>query len=430
MQIRAITVSAAGMTGERNVRNNELKVQPEENVFGAECKVTISQEGRKLSRKQQVTQTEKSLQDMKTVRLLQQCQEETEQEKGIKDGYREELDAISKKVSDLNRSDSKTADKDEAIEKQQEVLRAMRNQKAFQKEQNEKRAKEAQQMAMKSAGYKEEVDANNRDLLTLLKTMREAEKAGDERESGEMKDNSKDAGSVDAINSVGDVIRNSSTQFMMSSIKREWSVEEAITGLREEGRQHLKLADTVTQNMLNEIKSDIAAIDDALYTDEQINEMRNLLLDGMSNHELAEGFRERGWKTGLELNYDDIENNRSQGMQNLRDALDLRLWNYKINPLGGMQQTKKSMMLTASDVDLGEAGQNVLGETSRKLAEEVKDLIDERNDVDRIPEEERPEEEEEEQEERLEELQEQQAAVQEKAIQPGNPERPPVIVVG
>lgn len=63
MQIKAITVNAAEMMAERQsiLDNNGLQVQPESShMFAPECKVTISQEGRYLSR-QQTDQSEKDI---------------------------------------------------------------------------------------------------------------------------------------------------------------------------------------------------------------------------------------------------------------------------------------------------------------------------------------------------------------------------------
>ena len=50
-----------------------------------------------------------------------------------------------------------------------------------------------------------------------------------------------------------------------------------------------------------------------------------------------------------------------------------------------MLQTKKSMMRSAADAVIGEARQSSLDKASQELADEVKKLIDERNDVNRIP---------------------------------------------
>ena len=75
----------------------------------------------------------------------------------------------------------------------------------------------------------------------------------------------------------------------------------------------------------------------------------------------------------------------SFGTQVLRDMRDVKLQRISDNPLQSMQLTKDGMMQAAVDAALGEARQSSLDETSRELADEVERLIDERNHVDRIP---------------------------------------------
>lgn len=403
MQIRAITVNAAGMAPERSIQGNRNQAQPEDNVFGAECKVTISREGKKLSR-QQTAQTEKSAQgtqntqSVKVERMLLRRQEESEQSKKIRDGYREELKEIEDKISELNRSyPSQNKVGREVLEKEQEVLRAMRNQKQAQMEQNQKRAKEARQMAMQSSEYQEEIDENNRDLLTLLKTMEEAEKAEEDRENGETKGNDNGSEASGAKSSVSDIIHNSATQFMTSSVKRQWSVEELLAGLGDDGRALLGLADTITQNVLNEVKNIRTAMDDELYTDEKIEEMMKLLKDGV---------RRRPGKTGMALNYQDVWESRRDGLYLVRKARENKLENIANDPLRGMQDTKKSIHQSAADAVIGEVRQSGLDKASQELEDEVEKLIDERSDADRIRQD--REEEKEEQAKKAEEEKEQQ----------------------
>ncbi len=406
-----ITVNAASMAAERGIqgtRSTGINQMQTENAFGAECKVTISQEGKALSsQQQQAARTEKSAQSVKAERMMRRSQEEAERDKSMKEEYRDKLDEIDKKISTLNSSYNKKKDRDETIGKQQEVLRAMRNLKEFQEEQSQRLAKEAQQVAMQSAGYQNEIDENNRELLTLLKTMEEEEKAEDEREGGEAAEGGND-GSMSAsgtADSVSDVIKNSADHYIMSSAEREWGVQEAITGLSDLGHYRLKLADTITQNVLDATKNIRAAMDDELYTDEQIEDMMKLLVDGTTKPGLAEEYRKRGWKIGMQLNYDDVEYSRSWGLQNLQDAQELKIQHLGDNTARSAQETKKSMMLSAVDAALGEARQSGLDKESQELADEVKKLIDERSDADNIRQ--NREEDEEEQEKKMEKKEEQ-----------------------
>lgn len=394
MRITAITVNAAGLAsaGDIQGRGSAPQVQAgdrmqAENAFGAECKVTISQKGKDLSRlQQQATQTEKSAQSAKAERMMRRSREEAEQDKGAYEEYRDRLEEIEGKISTLNSSYSKEKHRDETIGKQQEVLRAMRNLKEFQDEQSQRLEREARQAAVQSAGCQNEIDENNRDLLTLLKTMEAAENAEEERESVGESESGNGGGNAasGAANSVSNIIRNSAAHYNMSSAGREWGVEDAIAGLGDEGRQRLKLADTITKSILDTTKNIRMAMDDGAYTDEQIAEMMKLLEDGTTKPGLAEEYRRRGWKTGMELNYDDIKYARRWGLQNLQDAQEVKIQHLGDNAAGSVQETQRSLTLSAADAALGEARQSGIDKASRELEEEVKELIDERSDADRI----------------------------------------------
>lgn len=374
MQIKAVTVNAAGLTAaERGIRENgvssinQAKVESS-NMFGPEYKVTISREGKNLSRRQAGADAI----NVKEERRLLRQQEEAELAKEIREGYREKLNEIDKQITDYNTSYAKAEMKkvlydaaliDETVEEQQKLRTAMQSQKQFQAEENQRRAREAQQMAGQSAQYKEEIDEGNRELLTLLKTMEEADKAEDEQENGEAKGGG--SGTSDRENSAGDVIKTSAAQFMSSSINRENAVEEMLSGVAESGRWFLNTADSITQSVLQKTSDIMAAIENGSFTEEQIAEMMQSLQEGMA------------------LNYDNVRDFRGFGLQVMRDAREAEIQHIADDPLKGMQQTKRSMMLSAADAALGEARQSSLDKTSQELADEVKKLIDERNDIDR-----------------------------------------------
>lgn len=374
MQIKAVTVNAAGLTAaERGIRENgvssinQAKVESS-NMFGPEYKVTISREGKNLSRRQAGADAI----NVKEERRLLRQQEEAELAKEIREGYREKLNEIDKQITDYNTSYAKAEMKkvlydaaliDETVEEQQKLRTAMQSQKQFQAEENQRRAREAQQMAGQSAQYKEEIDEGNRELLTLLKTMEEADKAEDEQENGEAKGGG--SGTSDRENSAGDVIKTSAAQFMSSSINRENAVEEMLSGVAESGRWFLNTADSITQSVLQKTSDIMAAIENGSFTEEQIAEMMQSLQEGMA------------------LNYDNVRDFRGFGLQVMRDAREAEIQHIADDPLKGMQQTKRSMMLSAADAALGEARQGSLDKTSQELADEVKKLIDERNDIDR-----------------------------------------------
>ena len=378
MQIKAITVNAAGMTAaEQGMQGNRNQLQPESSMFGPECRVTISREGRSLRRQQKV-QEETGAHSVKEERMLLRRQEEAELSKEIREGYRESLNEIDKQITDYNSSYARfERDKviydaelmEKTLEEQQELMQAMNSQKQFQMEEGQRRAKEAQQMAMESAQYKEQIDENNRDLLTLLRTVEESEKAEDKRENGETGNNNGSQADIDmsdAANSMGGIIQGSAIQLMTSSINRDEDVQELLETIEESAHWFINTADSITQNILQKSSEIRDSLDNESFTDQQIAEMMHDLQDGIA------------------LNYDNVKNFRAFGIQVLRDVQEAKLQQMGASPLTDLQETKKSMMLSAADAALGEARHSGLDKTSHELAEEVRDLIDKRNDVDKI----------------------------------------------
>lgn len=392
MQIKAITVNAAGMMAAGpGIREKGDQVRLEGSLFGPECRVTISQEGRNLSGLW-TAQSEAGVRNDESVRkeraLLRQ-QDEAELAAEIREGYREELNEIDEQIKALNASyasweEEMKIDTDfqnstlgdamkETVKELKSLREAMQEQKDFQTEEAKRRMMEAQQMAMQqSARCNEEIDENNRDLVTLLRTIEEAEKAEDGQadegtESG--------SGASGAGDSVSDAIRSSALQFMMSSADREKGVEEMLESAGESGRSYFDAADAVTQSVLQKTEDIRAALDNEAFTDEQIEGMMLKLRDEMKS------------------NYRDVKYSRSFGMDVLRNVRDARIQHVGDDPLKGVAEAKKSMMLSAADAALGEARRSGLDKASGKLAEEVQRLIDERNDIERIPEEKKEEEE-------------------------------------
>ena len=377
MQIRTITVNAAGnaignalgignLTAEGTIQGKIQQAASVDNAFGPHCRVTISKEGRRLSDQQteKKEQPGQSAQSARMERELFRRQEEAEQNKHSAEGYREQLEKIEKAMESLNHTYKAEADTD-IIEKEQEVLRAMREQKQTQMEENQKRAREAQQMAMQSAKYQEEIDGNNRDILTLLKSLEEAEKAEEEQECGEVSTDS-GSGASGTEHSMGNTIRNSAAQFMTSSLERELGVGEMLDGLIDGGHQLVDEAASITRNVIKESRDIRAALDDEAFTDDE-------------RAELMESFQERAGAACL-----DAKLSRTHGLHILQTARDYKIQRIADDPNRGMQGAKESMMLSAADAVIGEAVQGRLGEASQELKDQVEELIDERNDVDRI----------------------------------------------
>ncbi|MDE7353630.1 MAG: hypothetical protein K2O06_11350 [Acetatifactor sp.] len=386
MQIRAITVNAAGMmAAEKGIQGNafpgvnQAQIKSN-NMFGPECRVTISQEGRKRGRQQTDQagvdgQSVQNAQSAKKERMLFRQLDEAELAKKVREGYRERLNEIDKQITDYNTSYDKTEMSkvvynaslmEKTIDEQLKLRTAMQDQKRYLMEESQRRVREAQQLAMQSAQYKEEIDENNRDLLTLLKTMEEAEKAEENQENGGVKADGNGNDAANAGNSVSNIIENSADQFIASSINRERMVEEMLTGVEESGRWFLEKADYITRNVLQKSSDIRAALDDPSFTDGQIAEM-------------MQSFQEE-----MALNYEDVKDFRGFGLQVLRETKEDKLKYMADDPMKGMLQTKKSMMRSAADAVIGEARQSSLDKASQELADEVKKLIDERNDVNRI----------------------------------------------
>lgn len=364
MRIRA-AVNFAGITAERNFQGNRPRqVQSGGNLFGAECKVTISQEGRRLS-SQQTDRTEKNGQSARAERTMLRRQDEAGQADKMNDIYREQLKNIEQTVTSKNGSYKKLEDK-YTIEKEQEVLRAMRDQKQFQMEESQRLEREAKKMAVRSSEYQEDIQESRRDLLTLLKSLKEADKTEEEQEDSTAEGEDSDGAVSGKKESTGGLIHNSALQFTLDSVKREWDVEEAITGLGDEGHRLIDMADSIARNILKQSEDMRAILDDERCAE-------------VNGAEMMENLRE-----GLALDYRDIEDYRGRGLQILQDAKECKIKHIADNPLGGLQETKRSMMLSAADAFCHDAVEKSLGEVSKEIQKEVEKLIDERNEVDKI----------------------------------------------
>lgn len=371
MQIKAVTVNAACTTVVQKGQKNATSLQAGNSMLSPQCRVSISKEGKRLSGQQNV-QRQENFKEAAVRRVMLRRDEESEQNKKITDGYREQLNNIQKEIRSLNKSYTASASK-ETVEKEQAVLRAMREQKQFQMEENQRRAKEAQELAaMQSSKYQDEIDGNNRQLWVLLKTLEEAEKAKEERKGDYTED---DGGSnmPEAQNSVSDTIQNSATKFVKESVRRDQYAYGKLEGLIEEGHRLIKLANEITNNILKASENAMAALDDENHTDD----MRAELTDNLQGAAMS--------------GYSDVAKYRSNGLHMLQTARDYKLKRIADDPLAGMQETKEGMMLSASDIAIGEEVRSRLDETSKEIAKEVQELIDERNDVNRALEEEKEE---------------------------------------
>ncbi len=377
MLIKGIGVNPADMMPavEQGIPENAEQVQPEENMFGPEYEVTISEEGRNLSRQQaaQPGADVQGAQSDKMAEVMLRQLEEAQFDARTRKGYYDELEELEKQIKVMNaaygrmRSDKSYNDPlmKELVEQQRQLQEQMQENKDFQEEEALRRLKEAQQIAaMKSAQGKEEVDENNRDLVALLKTMEEAKKAAEELENGASEEDGDTSGKE---NSAADAIHNSAAGVMTSSLNHEKGVEELSNKVGDFGHWFLSQADSIAQDLLRQNRFLKEALKDKSFTTGQLGEMM------------------QSYRREVSVKSEEAYIFGSFGTQVLRDMRDVKLQRISDNPLQSMQLTKDGMMQAAVDAALGEARQSSLDETSRELADEVERLIDERNHVDRIP---------------------------------------------
>ena len=380
------------MTPEQNIPEIGDQIQSADDLFGPGYEVSISEEGRKLLEGQTGEEAQKDagsqgIQLDEGTRMLLRQLEEDQQAGKTRNGYYDELEELEKQIKvmnaaygSMNRSKAYNDPLMKEVVKQQQLLQEeMQEQKDFQAEEALKRLKEAQQAAaMRTSRHQEEIDENNRDLVTLLKTVEEAKKAEEEQKDDSVE--GEDSSASGTENSTSGAIHNSATGLMKSSLNHERGVEELSDMVSDGGHYFLSKADGIAQNLLKKSKLLKVAVQDESFT---VGELE----------EAMESFRSE-----VKVKLEDAYILGSFGTQVLRDMRDVKLQHIKDNPLQNLQQTKDGMMQAAADAAMGEARQSSINETSQELADEVEELIDERNGVGRTPEEKKEGEGEEDQE--------------------------------
>ena len=393
MQIKGLTVNAAGMMPVgAGIQEKKNQMRSAGGMFGPECRVTISQEGRKLSGQQTARSEAGNAQSVREERMLLRQQEEADLAAEIREGYREELNEIDEQIKALNASYASWEEElredlefkrtplgkamKETVKELKSLKESLEEQKDYQTEEAQRRKREAQQMAMQqSSRCNEEIDENNQDLVTLLKTIEEVKKAEDGRENDETEGGSEASGGGD---SVSEAIQGSAVRFMSSSASREKGAEEMLAHAGESGLFYFDVAEAVTQSVLQKTADIRTALDNEILTDEQLEEM-------------MQKFREE-----MELSYKDVKYSRSFGMDVLRTVRSARIEHVGDDSLRGVEEAKRSMRQSSADAVFGEARKGSLEEKSKELADEVERLIDERNDINKTPEEKKKEREEQE----------------------------------
>lgn len=374
MQIRMFTGNGINVAANKTA---QAKVQPAQNagsMFGAQCRVTISREGRKLS-EQKGAHAAQSAQSIKAEKLLLRQQEQTAGTDDAKNEYLELLEEIDSKINAISHSYASGED-DETVLKKQQLIKAMREQKQKQLEENQRNAKEAQQLAMQSSEFQQEIDDNNRDLLIMLESIRESEKCEEEREKSRNGDSegAQTENKADTEGGVGDVIKNAAAHFGAASARREMDVTGMIRALGEDGHNYIAKADAIVRGAADEL----ANIQDALASDDFSEDEKKQIV--LNYHEKMMADR-GGFNQYRHSGIQEIKDARRRGIQEIKDARECRIKHIADNPLQGVEETKKSMLQSAVDAAVNEASQGKLEETSEELEDKVEELIDERNDV-------------------------------------------------
>lgn len=381
MKIGGIGGIPAGMVmPERNIQEIEDQIQSADDLFGLGYEVSISEEGRKLLEGQTGEEIQEDAgvqgtQHNEKVEMLLRQMEEVHRERKIRKDYYDELEyEIDLKIKVMNAAYGGMINSSaynnplmkEVVKQQQLLQEEMQEQKDFQSEEALKRMKEAQQAAaMRTTRHQEEINENNRDLVTLLKTVEEAEKAEEEQKNNRVEDKDNNASGTE--NSASDAIHNSAAGLMKSFLNHERGVEELSDVVSDGGHSFLSKADGIAQNLLKKSRLLKVAVFDESFT---IGELE----------EAMESFRSE-----VKVKLEDAYILGSFGTQVLRDMRDAKLQHIKDNPLQSMQQTKDGMMQAAADAAVGQARRSSIDETSKELSDEVQRLIDERNGIDRIP---------------------------------------------
>lgn len=344
---------------------NTLKTNTS-NVFGPQCRVTISQEGRKLSEQSKAGEA-MSFTAGSTERLLLRQQKQAEQSRNEQS---ETLEEISGLMSAIRNSYSAGEDK-ETITNKQEALNKLLELKARQKEENAQRAEDAQGSAAGASKEQEEIDRKNADLYLILKTLEEKDE--DEQGSENSGAESDTAKSDAEQTSASSQFQQSAAMLGVSAAKREMQAAGMIEGMFQSGYGRLAEADA----MLHEVQAELDLAMEPLAKGNLSADEQNQL---MAEHiERADAM--------LQSNYGEIMDLRRKGHQEIRDAQEVSLKHIAVSPLDGVDAAKQAIMEAGVTAAFREASQDTLDKASEELEERVREAIDKRNDTVTEPEE-------------------------------------------
>ena len=331
-----------------------------QDVFGAQCKVTISGEGRKLSRESE--SEAKSFSAGSAERMLLRAQEQKAQEQKQHSGT---LDEISDLMSEIQSCYSSGESK-ETIEKKQDALQRLIDLKARQEEENNKLTEYAADSAASSSMGQQEVDQKNADLYMMLKSFEEQE--DEEEGAGEdASDKSNGAGQEEKLGSAGEQFEQAASMLGVSAAKREMQVTAAVDELMQDGYD--KIAQSYA--MMHDVQTELNLAMEAAGKENLSEEERRELVSG--HLASANGL--------MRSNYAEMMKLRKSGIQETKDARELEQEHIRLNPLDGVAQAKQTILDNGVDAALNEVSQGTIEKASDELEQRVQELIDKRNDI-------------------------------------------------
>ena len=357
MQINMSGLNAGIYTTNAMLKNrggSNTAKQGNQSAFGAQCKVTISKEGRVLSDQSQG----QGIQKTSIERMLLRQQKQTQD---YQDEYAKTVEEINALRQALN-STSAAEDQD-TIEKKQEALRRMEELKVRQDEENKKKLEEAEGKAAGALKEQQEIDQKNRSLYIMIKSFEEDEDGTSSR--SHKKDG--DSGESEESGGLGKEIEESASLLGVSAARREMQTTDVIQELDNDGLALIAEADRLmnsTYEMLDEARR--AMEDDTLSEEEKRQYVSECT--GMA-------------RSNALANMGDMMRMRAKGLQERQDARELAMKHIDSSPLDDISGVQRAMMdLSKSATILEEAG-GVLSEDSQELEEKIQDAIDNRNDT-------------------------------------------------
>lgn len=329
-------------------------------IFGPQCKVTISHEGKKLS-KESTQETPRSSMAASAGRLLMREQQQAETDKKESSNMLDEISGLMDSI----RNSYASGEDEETISKKQDALQRLLDLKARQDQENKQWAEDAAGSAAASK-EQEEIDQKNADLYLLLKSLEEQEDE-DEISGSSAKEASATDDTEHKPGGIGDEISQAATMLGATAAKRELQAKGTIDALRADGYNKIAKAN----EMMQEIQAELDLAKEAAGREGLSAEERQELISG--HMETAKGM--------LMSNYDEIMHLRSSGIQETKDARELDLKHIQTSPLDGVKQAKQTILQTGVDAAQNEVAQSTLDKASKELEQRVQEAIDKRNEA-------------------------------------------------